>query len=91
MLIYGVNIYELISLIGLCLRLGGCEVMDWAQSCSKTFLLLISGVNGCELISLFGLHLRLGSCEVMDRPKSCGETILMLIFRVMKKYLIYFS
>ena len=62
------NGYELINLIGLCLRLGGCEVMGQAQSCGETVSMLISGNNGYELISLIGLCLRLA-----DRAQSCGK------------------
>jgi len=62
-----VNGYELISLIGLHLRLRGCEVIDRSQSCSETVLMLIFGVNGYELISLIDLRLRLGDYEVMGR------------------------
>ena len=44
------NGYEFISLIGLRLRLGGCEVMGRARSCGKMVLMSISKVNEKDLI-----------------------------------------
>jgi len=54
MLISEFNGYELISLIGLRLRVGDCEVMDRARSCGEMVLVSISGVNEKDPIYWIG-------------------------------------
>jgi len=76
---YVVNVYELISLIGLCLRVWGCEVMTRAQSYGEMVLMAISEFNGYKLINLIGLCLRREDVRSWAKPNNRVKTNLIPI------------